>query len=269
MNASNVRRRGQLIAARLVWAIALPALLVAAWWYASADSQSFYFPPLARIVEVFPDTWFHGRVGHDLVPSLVRLLAGYLVAVAVGVALGVAIGLSRTLRALTEATLEFLRAMPPPVMVPVFMLFLGINDTMKVFVIATGALWPVLLNTIAGVRSIDEVLRDTSAVYRLRRRTRLTTLVLRGASPRIMTGARQALSIAIILMVISEMFAANSGLGFATVQFQRSFAINEMWTGIIVLGLFGVTLSMIFRTIERQIMAWYQGQRTAGQGGRR
>lgn len=163
--------------------------------------------------------------------------------------------------------MEFFRAIPPPVMVPILMLFLGIGTPMRVFVIATGALWPILLNTVEGVRGIDEVLRDTSSVYRLRPATRLRTLVLRGASPQIVTGARQALSIAIILMVISEMFAARDGLGFTIVQFQRSFALPEMWTGIILLGLLGVALSLLFRAVEGPVLAWYHGLRQSQRGG--
>jgi ABC-type nitrate/sulfonate/bicarbonate transport system permease component len=105
------------------------------------------------------------------------------------------------------------------------------------------------------------VLRDTSRTYRLGRLATLTKLILRGASPRIMTGARQSLSIGIILMVISEMFAATNGLGFATIQFQRTFAIPEMWTGIILLGIIGVLLAMLFKLVERHILSWYFGIR--------
>ncbi|HEU0042135.1 MAG TPA: ABC transporter permease subunit, partial [Jiangellaceae bacterium] len=105
------------------------------------------------------------------------------------------------------------------------------------------------------------------ACYRLRRRSQLMHLTLRGASPQIATGARQALSIGLILMVISEMFAANNGLGFSIVQFQRSFAIPEMWSGIILLGLVGVALAVIFRAVERPALAWYYGFRQSQRGG--
>jgi len=90
---------------------------------------------------------------------------------------------------------------------------------------------------------------------------------VRGASPQIAAGLRQALSIAIILMVISEMFAASNGLGFAIVQFQRSFAIPEMWSGIILLGLLGFALSVLFRLVERRALGWYHGLREAQRKG--
>jgi ABC-type nitrate/sulfonate/bicarbonate transport system permease component len=111
------------------------------------------------------------------------------------------------------------------------MLFAGIGDTMKVLVIVSGCMWPILINTAEGVRAVDEVLSDTCRSYRITEPSRLRHLVLRSASPQIVTGMRQSLSIAIILMVISEMFAASNGIGFTIVQFQRSFAIPEMWSG--------------------------------------
>jgi ABC-type nitrate/sulfonate/bicarbonate transport system permease component len=261
------RRRGGSLLRRVLMALGLPVILLAIWWVASADSESFFFPPLQEILQTFPTTWFEGRITAEVLPSLYRLVIGYLIALVLGVGVGTAIGLSPRLRAFAEPALEFFRAIPPPVMIPIIMLFLGIFTTMKVFVIATGAVWPILLNTVEGVRGVDDVLRDTSSIYRLRPATKLRTLVLRGASPQIVTGARQALSIAIILMVISEMFAASNGLGFTIVQFQRSFAIPEMWTGIILLGLLGFLLSLIFRAIERPVLAWYTGLRQSQRGG--
>jgi ABC-type nitrate/sulfonate/bicarbonate transport system permease component len=81
------------------------------------------------------------------------------------------------------------------------------------------------------------------------------------------TGLRQALSIGIILMVISEMFAASNGLGFAIIQFERSFAVPEMWTGIIMLGLIGIVLAQLFRMVERRVLAWYHGWRQSQRAG--
>jgi ABC-type nitrate/sulfonate/bicarbonate transport system permease component len=252
---------------RVLVIFGLPVALFLTWWFATADSVNFYFPPLREILGVFGETWFEGRITSDVLPSLARLAVGYAIALVIGVGLGVAIGSSYRLRAFTEPVLEFFRAIPPPVLVPILMLFFGIGTSMKIVVIASGCLWPILLNTVEGVRAIDEVLRDTARCYRLRAGSRLTHLILRGASPQIATGARQALSIGIILMVISEMFAANNGLGFSIVQFQRSFALPEMWSGIILLGLVGVALSLVFRAVERPAMAWYRGFRQSQRGG--
>ncbi|HET6212028.1 MAG TPA: ABC transporter permease [Micromonosporaceae bacterium] len=248
---------------RTATALGLPVVLFAAWWVSSAGSTDFFKPSLSRILAAFPQTWFGRRLLDDVLPSLARLTLGYAAALVLGIGLGTAIGASPWLRALLEPVLEFLRAIPPPVLVPIIMLVAGIGNLMKVIVIVSGCVWPILLNTVEGVRAVDEVLADTCRSYRIRGLTRLRQLVLRSASPQIVTGARQALSIGIILMVISEMFAASSGLGFTVVQFQRGFAIPEMWSGVLMLGLLGVALSVLFRLGESQVLGWYHGIRAS------
>jgi ABC-type nitrate/sulfonate/bicarbonate transport system permease component len=251
----------RVVARRTLVAVALPIILIGIWWSVTQSSTDVFWPPLSKILSSFAPTWFEGRLTSDVVPSLVRLAVGYGIAVIVGIAAGTAIGSFRMLREILEPMLEFLRAVPPPVLIPVIMLFAGIGNTMKIAVIAFGCAWPVLLNTVEGVRSVDEVLRDTGRIYRLRRRTGLTKIVLPAAAPQIVAGARQALSIGIILMVISEMFAATNGLGFTTIQFQRTFAVPQMWTGILLLGIIGVVLAFLFKLVERRVLAWYLGIR--------
>ncbi len=246
---------------RIAVALALPVTLIAAWWITSADSQSFYFPPLQTILQTFGRLWFSPQALGNILPSLWRFSVGYLAAAFLGIAIGVPIGLSRDLRNVLEPVLEFLRAIPPPVLVPVLILFAGLGNEMKALVILFGCIWPVLLNTVAGVRALDEVLAETVRSYRIGGLARLWHFVLPGASPQIFTGLRQSLSIGIILMVISEMFAARDGIGFVLVQYQRTFAIPEMWSGIILLGIIGIVLSLIFRAIEAWLLGWYHGLR--------
>jgi ABC-type nitrate/sulfonate/bicarbonate transport system permease component len=246
---------------RLLRVAGLPVLLVLAWWAFSVLSGSFYVPTPARIAQAFADTWFSRRLLDDALPSVARLLAGYALAGLIGVALGVPIGLSVRLRAAAEPVLEFFRAIPPPVLVPLIMLLAGIDNGMKILVIVSGCVWPVLLNTVEGVRALDEVLSDTCRMYGVRGLSRLRHLVLPGAAPQIAAGLRQALSVGIILMVISEMFASSSGLGFTIVLFQRGFAIPEMWSGILLLGLLGFGLSVLFRWAERRVLSWHWSHR--------
>ena len=248
---------------RLLFVVALPALLVVVWWFASAGSTDVYWPPLRTILETFPEVWTGERLRSDVLPSLLRLVAGYTLAAVAGVVLGTVIGSYRRVRAVCEPVLEFLRAVPPPVLIPVITLFAGIDDTMKITVIASGCVWPVLLNTVEGVRAVDPVLAETARSYGITGAARLRAVVLPSAGPQIFAGLRQALSVAIILMVISEMSAASNGLGFTIVQFQRGFAIPDMWTGILVLGLLGFVLSVLFQFVERRVLGWYHGLRAA------
>jgi ABC-type nitrate/sulfonate/bicarbonate transport system permease component len=253
---------------RMALFLGLPVVLVAAWWFSSAGSTDFYQPSLSKILDAFPTTWTGQRFVDDVVPSLVRFLIGYGIAVVAGIALGVLIGSSRPLRSLFEPVLEFLRAIPPPVLVPIFILVAGIENTPKILVIISGCIWPVLLNTVEGVRSVDPVLVDTCRSYRIGGALRLRTFVLRSASPQIMTGVRQAQPIGLILMVISEMKAASDGLGYTIVQFQRGFQIPEMWSGVIVLGAIGVVLALLLRLVERRVLVWYHGVRAAERSAR-
>ena len=246
--------------------LALPVLLFATWWFGSSGSTDFYQPPLSTILSVFPDTWFGDRMVKDVLPSLARLLAGLALALVAGIGFGVLLGTNRTLRAGLEPVFEFLRAIPPPALVPVLILLAGIGDTMKVLVIVSGCIWPILLNTVEGVRGADEVLGDTCRTYRITGGLRLYHFVLRSASPQIMAGARQALSIGLILMVISELKAANEGLGFTVREFQTGFQIPEMWSGVLLLGIIGVVLSLLFRLVERRVLGWYHGVRAAERG---
>ncbi|MGY1633595.1 ABC transporter permease [Geodermatophilus sp. SYSU D01186] len=252
---------------RLGFALGLPLVLFALWWVTSANSTNFYFPPLSKIIDSLVAEWFGPRLADDVLPSLLRLAAGYFLAALIGITLGVLIGTYKRLRDLLEPVLEFFRAIPPPVIVPILMLIFGIENTMKIVVIAFGCMWPILLNTAEGVRAVDSVLSDTARTYRISGAARLRNLILPAASPQMAAGLRQGLSVAIILMVISELFAASDGLGFAIVQAQRSFAIPEMWAGMIMLGLLGFLLSLLFRLVENRWLAWYHGLRRAQRAG--
>ncbi len=250
----------------LGYTIALPAVLVLGWWLAARDSTNFFVTTPDVLWRTFLDTWFGDRFRTDVLPSVLRFALGTGLAILLGIVLGVPIGLTPWLRRFSEPMLEFFRAIPPPVLVPVLMLLVGVSDSMKTLVIVSGAIWPVLLNTVEGVRAVDPVLRDTASTYQITGLARLRYVTVPAAAPPIFTGIRQSLSIGLILMVISEMFASSSGLGFTIVTFQRTFAVPEMWSGVLLLGLIGFAVSVIFQVCERRVLHWYHGQREAQHG---
>jgi ABC-type nitrate/sulfonate/bicarbonate transport system permease component len=251
---------GRLLRGRLAdvaLGLLVPVLLLVAYdvWARSADD--FFFPPLGEVGATFADEWLFARVPTDLLPSLGRMLAGYAIAVAVGVALGTLLGFSRTLSTALDPVLQFLRALPPPALIPVSLLVFGAGDGAKVFLIALGALWPVLLNTVDGVRGVDPTALDMARSYRVPAHARLTRLVLPAALPRIFAGARTALAIAIILMVVSELVGADNGVGYFVQLSQRGFDIPEMWAGTVLLGLLGFGLNAVFVAVERRVLHWH------------
>jgi ABC-type nitrate/sulfonate/bicarbonate transport system permease component len=246
---------------RLALQAVLPVTLIALWWVTSAGSRSTFYPPLSRVVTAFRREWLFARVGSDLLPSLARFGAGFVLAALLGIAAGTAIGLSPRLRLLTRPATELMRAIPPPLLLPFVLVTLGASDASKVAVIVLGAVWPGLLNVIDGVRGVDPVMLDMAASFRLPRSARIRRVVLPAASPQIAVGLRTGLAVALILMVISEMQGASNGLGFRVLTAQRSFDTPAMFAGIIVIGLVGLIVNSVFVRAERRALRWYHGSR--------
>lgn len=250
-------RWGALLALGVLWEVV--ALLV----------KSPFFPPLTKVLARFAQLWFSGpptslflteRVGADLAPSLLRLFGGWALGVVLGILLGVAIGRSRVFGDFVEPIIHFARAIPPPALLPVFFILIGIGDDMKISLIAFAVLWPVLLNTIDGVRSVETLQLDTARVFEFSRAKVFFGIVLPSAAPKIFAGLRVSLAVALIVMVISEM-TSSSGIGYNVVIAQRSFRMLDMWAGIIVLGIIGYVLNALLALVESRVTRWHRGSR--------
>jgi ABC-type nitrate/sulfonate/bicarbonate transport system permease component len=250
------------LALPLQW-FALPLAIIAVWSLVAVVAPNTRFPAPVRIGEAFRVNWLNETLVTDVLPSLGRLGVSITLAILIGIGLGVVVGTNKWLREFLEPVFEFFRAVPPPMVVPVLVMVLGAGDTMKVAVIAAGATWPILLNTIEGVRAVDQIQAETARSFRLPRRHRLLFLTLPSASPQIMAGVRQSLSVALILMVISEMFLAQSGLGYRIEVFKQNYEYAAMWSIILLLGLIGVLLAVLFQLAERVVLTWYRGLKEA------
>ncbi len=243
--------------------VTVPLLLLVLWGVLSAGSKTFYFPPLTDILTTFKDTWLFKRMGSDVVPSMERMFGGFAIAAFLGVVVGLLLGLSPRARRAAAPIVEFLRAIPPPALLPFAILVVGVGASMKVFIIAFVCVWPILLNTIDGVTSVDPTLRDTTRVYGIPDRDRIWRVMLPAASPQIFAGLRTSVSLALILMVISEMVASTNGIGYFVLQSQRTFSIPEMWSGILLLGILGYVLNGGFVLLERRLLRWHRGARAS------
>jgi ABC-type nitrate/sulfonate/bicarbonate transport system permease component len=239
----------------------LPVVLVVIWWFASSVSTSVYFPPLSSILNSFIRDWVDvDGLARNLVPSLQLLALGYSLALVSGIVVGTLLGLVAPLERATRPLLETLRAIPGVTLLPIFIVLFGIDVQMKVLLIAFGSFWPVLLNTIDGVRGIEPLLLDVSRVFRYGRARRLATIILPGASPQIFAGARTALAISLIIMVVSETVGGSGGIGYFLLAAQRNFAISSMWGAILALGILGYLLNIIFRIVEGLVLRWHRQQ---------
>jgi ABC-type nitrate/sulfonate/bicarbonate transport system permease component len=241
--------------------VALILIILGIWQYVSAHGivSELSFP---RVSVIFA-TWYRitvsGELLGELVPSLWRMFVGYFIGVGVGVLIGLLMGYFRLAYNLLEPLTEFLRPIPSPAYLPIVILFLGIDDEMKIFMIGFAALFPVLLNTYSGVRSIDPIQLQTARTFGVTGVRLLWRIVLPAASPYIFTGMRVSLAVALIVMVVSEMVAASSGIGYFILSAERGFQIDEMFAGVLTLAVLGYVLNRLFLLIEARLLAWHYG----------
>ena len=236
--------------------------LMGLWEIVGRRDTSGLFPPLSEVLVETGDVLGSQALTGDILPSVVRALIGFVLGSAVAIALGVALGWWRALEPWTTAPLEFLRAVPVPALVPLAVALYGSTDSMKVGIIALGAFWPVLLNTVDGIRRVEPGYIESARVYTSGSNLSiLRRVVLPAATPQITTGLRIGLAISLILMVVSEMFGASSGLGYLILQSQRLYALTSMYAGVVILALIGLLLTASFSAVERRAMFWFDGMK--------
>jgi ABC-type nitrate/sulfonate/bicarbonate transport system permease component len=263
-DAAAPARSGRRIA--LLWktrwlGVAFILVLLALWEIAAASGKmpSMSFPRMSAVLATWWELIVSGELFGELVPSLWRMFAGYFIGVALGVVLGLLMGYFRVFYSLLEPITEVLRPIPSPAYLPIVILFLGIDDEMKIFMIGFASFFPVLLNTYSGVRSVDPIQLQTARTFGVTGWKLLWQIVLPSASPYIFTGMRVSLAVGLIVMVISEMVAASSGIGYFILSAQRGFKIREMFAGVITLALVGYLLNRLFVAIENRVLAWHYG----------
>lgn len=235
-------------------AVLLGALVV--WQLVTLAVGNPYFPPPLRIAEAAVRLWPSEHFTADVLPSLLRVLGGWAAASALGIVAGVALGRSRVAADYFEYVFTFLRTLPPPLLVPVFMLIFGISTQMEVATIVFGTVWPVLLNAVDGARSVDPVMTDTARVFRFSRPRWIFGVVLPAAGPKIFAGLRVSLSIALILMVISEVVGSTSGIGYQLGTAQGAADLPGMWSWIALISLLGYLLNRGLLAVEHRVMAY-------------
>ena len=245
----------------LIGGLWLFAALIALWWLLSRHSTSPYYPPLSQIVSELRKVWFFHGIVHDVAPSVGHLVIGYALAAVGGIALGALFWRVRVARESLSPIVYFLYVLPAPILLPAFIVLLGIGPSMKIAIIAFASIWPVLFNTVDGMESVDAVKLDAARSLGLSRGQTMRSIVLPSASPQIAAGLRNSLQVAILLMIVSEMVAATSGLGYFILNAQQSFESVDMWSGILVLGILGSLLNVAFVGIERVALSWYYGER--------
>lgn len=222
---------------------------------------SRYFPPmsstLARLVTEGGDTRFWVEVGHTMQGWVIGIGLAFAVAVPLGIAIGSAWWIFRALRPI----IEFLRPVPSVALIPLAVLIYGSGLETKVFLVTYAAVWPLLLQLLYGVRSIDPIALDTARSFRVSRWNRLTRIVLPSIVPYLATGLRISSSVALVLAVTAELVVGAPGIGRTITAAQAGGNVELMYALIIATGLLGWGLNIVFRQAERRLLHWHPSQR--------
>lgn len=241
-------------------------VLVLVWQWYTVGAEDPYFPPPTVIVAKMHELWFSGPAWHlwltqdamdNVLPSIGRLLGGWAIASVIGVLLGMAIGRSPIVRDFVNPLVSFLRAVPAPLLLPVFMIIFKLGTEMRLATIAFGVIWPVLLNTADGAASVDKTQVDTARSFRIPRGQWLLGVVLPASLPKILSGLRIGLGLSLVLMVVSELVGATDGLGYELLSAQESFDNDTLWAGIVLIGILGNVLNGLLVFAERHALAWH------------
>lgn len=244
----------------LIWLASVVVLcLLVGLWQLGANAgliPQAFFPSPSRtydaLVEQFAteEFWFAFR------ETLRRMFFGFIVSSFIGVLLGAAVGSSQAVREYFEPTLELLRPLPASAAIPVFVLMLGLNETMIICVIAFGAIWPAMLGTVHGFKTVEPRLYEVARVLKMSRMETIWKIALPNALPDIFAGLRLALTVSLIIAVVAEMLAGSDGLGHNIILAARSFRSAELFAGIVVLGAIGYVTNVMLERVERYMLRW-------------
>ena len=235
-----------ILAILVLWEIASKAGIV--------DSVSM--PPVSQVFTTWGAIIGNGELVNYLLPSLGRIFSGFLLAAIVAIPLGLLMGTTPFIYRLLEPITELIRPIPASAYIPVAILFLGIENEMKIFVIFLSSLFPILLNTYSGVRGVDPILIDTGRTFGVSKMKSLFKIILPAALPSILTGMRVSIGIALVVAVVAEMITGNSGIGYFILDMQRIFRVAEMFAGIFTLGIIGYLINFGFLKVEQYFLRW-------------
>ena len=246
----------------LAWRLLRPTVVVAAflalWEVAPRVGlvDKVFLPPFSDVVGAWFTLLNNGQLAEHVSSSLSRALTGLAVAIVVSIPLGVAIAWYRPVAEFLNPILELFRNTAALALLPVFILILGIGETSKVALVIYAASFPILLNTISGVRTVDPLLIKSARSLGLSPIRLFQKVILPAAVPTIFTGLRMAAASSILVLIAAEMVGAKAGLGYLITASQLNFQIPDMYAGIVTIALVGVIFNGIVVAIERRLSGW-------------
>ena len=204
-----------------------------------------------------------GELPSDAASSLYRVLIGFLIGTSLALLLGLAMGASNAAYAYLNPVLQLLRPIPPIAYVPLAILWFGLGNPPAFFLISLGAFFPVLMNTIAGVRSVDAIYIRAARNLGASPMALFFRVMVPAATPHIMTGIRVGFGVAFIVVIVAEMIAVNSGLGYRILEAREFFWSDKIIAGMITIGLLGLGIDAALARLSKYLLRWHRGPELA------
>ena len=230
-----------------------PSAVAAKWW-------AYLLPAQAQ--EAGQSTlawWLSGELLHDAWSSLYRVVAGFLIGAGLALPLGLLMGASQRIYALFNPLMQILRPIPPIAYIPLAILWFGLGNPPSFFLIAIGAFFPVLMNTIAGVRQVDGIYLRAARNLGVNQWTLFTRVILPAATPYILAGVRIGIGTAFIVVIVSEMIAVNDGLGFRILEARGFMWSDKIIAGMTTFGLLGLPIDTAVSRLNNHLLRWHRG----------
>ena len=240
------------------WGLNLAGLLaaLAIWQIVSMIVSDPFLPTFTRAAAGAWDILVHGDLRSDVLPSIVRVLIGFALAGLLGTLIGAVLGSSEALAGFAMPVLDFIRATPFPLLLPLAIVIFGLGSTTIIALIVVGAVWPVLINTFDAARAIDPLHRDVARALQMRRGREFLRITMPAVAPATVAGLRVAIGLCLAVLVVAEMLGASSGLGHLIVSAQQTFDIPSTYGGVLILGLLGWIMDGLFLVLERRLLRW-------------
>lgn len=246
----------RLLAPLAPWA--LPVLLIAAWQAASRTGllSTRILPEPLAVAKAFGGLAVSGELWTHLRVSLWRAAAGFGLGAALGLALGLLNGSSRRAATLLDTTVQMVRNIPALALIPLVILWFGIDEAAKLFLLSVGVFFPVYLNAFHGIRSVDAGLIEMARSYGLSGRALYRDVILPGALPSILVGVRFSLGLVWVLLIVAETISAQAGIGYMTMNAREFLQTDVVLVGVLLYALLGKAADLAARGLERRFLRW-------------
>jgi sulfonate transport system permease protein len=252
----NRKTNNRWIGRTLPWAV--PAAILLLWHLLTATGtiSARTLPQPLDVLRVLAETISDGTLARNLGISAARALFGFAIGGGIGFALGLLNGLSRIAEHATDSTLQMVRNIPLFALLPLFIIWFGIGEEIKLALVSVGVFFPVYLNTFHGIRSVDPGLVEMGRAYRLSRTALYRNIILPGALPSILVGIRYALGITWLVLIVAETVATDSGIGYMAMNAREFFQLDVIVLSIVIYALLGKLSDSIAKWLERRLLKW-------------